>query len=552
MNPNVNAAFALLGRLKDRGISHCVISPGSRSTPLSYVAHQLFETNVVIDERDNGFLALGIAQATGVAPICITTSGSAPSHLFPAVAEAFNSNVGMIVISADRPFELRSVGAAQTINQVDLFGTHVRYSFDTKLASEVSDDSYWRDIADDLYFATHESALKRGPAHLNIAFDEHLSPDGDETLCHSEEQSDEESFGLPEEQASRHSEEQSDEESLNLSQYNSGVITLGRNSHVSFETLKSLSESTGYPILADITSNARHDDAVITNYDSIARTSEFDPLVPEVILQFGDPLGSKVWNQKVKLSKLIAFKKYDDGRDPQLQASQTIISDDLPVILSVPSDSPVILSERSESKDLYELSNQCSENLSDKLKNFPESEPAIFNSLGNTLASFEGNILIGNSMSIRYAEWFWSKTNKNTSIYCNRGTNGIDGTISCATGIALGSKKQTICVLGDVTFAHDLGFLPHAVSIANKYGLNITFVVVDNNGGAIFSHLEQGKNQAMQSSYEEIMQTPTNIDFESVAKAFGCRVRNEIDLKGLKAGVDVVILKADHLSGREF
>lgn len=529
MNPNVNAAFALLGRLKDHGITHCVISPGSRSTPLSYVAHQLFETNVIIDERDNGFLALGIAQATGVAPICITTSGSAPSHLFPAVAEAFNSNVGMIVISADRPHELRSVGAAQTINQVDLFGTHVRYSFDTKLASEVSDDNYWRDIADELYFATHESALKRGPAHLNIAFDEHLSPDGDETYT----------AAIPSEAEGS---DRSDDGSLDLSQYDTGVITLGRNSHISLEALKSLSESTGFPILADVTSNARHDEVAITNYDAVARSSDFKRMIPEIILQFGDPLGSKVWNHKVKPAKLIAFKKYDDERDPHLQASQTIICSDLPVILS----------KRIESKDLLTLSKKCSEEITSKFNIFPDSEPALFNDLGKTLEDFEGNILLGNSMPIRYAEWFWSKTNKNSTIYCNRGTNGIDGTISCATGIALGSKKQTVCVLGDVTFAHDIGFLPHAVSIANKYDLNITFVVVDNNGGAIFSHLEQGKNEAMQSSYEEIMQTPTNIDFEVVANAFGCKVQNELYLNDLKPGVDVAVLKTDHLSGRKF
>lgn len=180
MNPNVLASYALLGRLRDHGVTHAVISPGSRSTPLAFVAYELFDATVVIDERDAGFIALGISESSGQPAVVITTSGSAPTHLFPSVVEAFHSNVGMIVITADRPHEVRGRGAPQTIDQFNMFGSATRYFYDARTPHEEDGVDYWEARADELFDVADGSRNVVGPAHLNMGMNEPLSPDGDE------------------------------------------------------------------------------------------------------------------------------------------------------------------------------------------------------------------------------------------------------------------------------------------------------------------------------------------------------------------------------------
>ena len=559
MNPNVNASFALLGRLKDLGVTNCVVSPGSRNTPLAYVANILFDTISVIDERDAGFFALGISQASGTAPIVITTSGSAPAHLLPSVCEAYNSNLGMIVISADRPLELRKVGAPQTVNQVNLFGSHARYSFDTILASEVTDNKYWTDIADDIYGTVNLVGDIRGPAHLNIAFNDWLTPDGDEKYKSFDSLRSLQMTGdvvLSEAEGSFNS--------LDLLKMlenaTNGIITMGRNSFVDTSKVLELSHTLNWPILADITSGGRSMPEAISNYDTIARSSEIDNIFPEYILQFGEALGSKAWNQKIilKKTKVFAIKCFDDGRDPYSYITNSLILENPNFLLDSLIEN-VDKQSNEYKKGFKELSLKCNDLIVDLLDNEISSEPKIFKDLHSVFSSHHGdyNILLGNSMPIRYAEWLWNGITPNIDIYCNRGANGIDGAISTSTGIGYASSSQTIGIFGDVTFTHDIGFLPHCVKLANEYGINFIFVVIDNDGGAIFSHLDQGNNSPLKESYTKLIQTPTEIDFEKVSEAFGARTGSSLDefkfaLSNNQPGVDVIVLKAEHLSGRTF
>ena len=187
------------------------------------------------------------------------------------------------------------------------------------------------------------------------------------------------------------------------------------------------------------------------------------------------------------------------------------------------------------------------------------SEPKVFNDLHSVFTSHHGdyNILLGNSMPIRYAEWLWNGITPNIDIYCNRGANGIDGAISTSTGIGYASSSQTIGIFGDVTFTHDIGFLPHCVKLANEYGINFIFVVIDNDGGAIFSHLDQGNNSPLKESYTKLIQTPNEIDFEKVSEAFGARTGSSLDefkfaLSNNQPGVDLGGLRIVNISGGTF
>ena len=578
MNANVDACFALLGRLKSLGITHCVISPGGRSTPLAYVANQLFEASVVIDERDAGFVALGLSASTGVAPIVITTSGSAPSHLYPAICEAFNSNLGIIVLSADHPHIERAAGGDQTINQVDLFGTHVRYSFDTKLASDISDKSYWFEISDNIFKTVSSDNINCGPAQLNIAFNKVLTPDGDESYSPG-------SFDIISEEAPEDSERDVGTILKNIcieiESIPNGVITLGRNHYMDISKIQNLSNILDWPIFADGNSNARYIDGVITSYDFMSRQNNFDEIAPSYVLQFGEPLISSTLTKRTNSYKMnvTAFKKFDDGRDPNLNISKSIINNDINFCLDVLIDTLNKNSTGFKNKVLA-FQDDARNKIEILLSTNVNSEPNLFSEigkiLGGTSTSHENtrvansekrshpnqsgepllNILLGNSMPVRYAERLWTYINSNTRVFSNRGTNGIDGSLSTATGIAIGSNSQTLAVLGDVTFAHDLGFLPHANKFAIKNDLNIIFVVIDNAGGAIFSHLPQSTNEYMKDLYNEIVKTDPEIDFNSVAKSFKCRTGHDLnDLKSALSsnnpGVDVIILKTEHYSGRD-
>ncbi len=550
MNPNVCASYALFSRLAAHGVTHCVLSPGSRSTPLAYVANQLFDTTVVIDERDAGFVALGIAESTGRAPVVITTSGSAPTHLYPSVVEAFHSNIALIVISADRPHEVRGRGAAQTIDQVNMFNTSVRYFFDALCPHDESSTEYWEEQADALFEHSSGGGV-HGPVHLNMGMREPLVPDGDE--------------GRPSPTTEIKKTTATYSSQLDrrlLSSAETVVVTLGRNAGVDEDSMVFLMENFIWPQLSDVTSNVRFFPTTITSYDAIMRRSDAKNFIPDLIIQIGDPLTSKIWNEMTSASQIISVTRYDDGRDPHGNISQHIVARDINKFLR---QLATIHHEPSCSFfDEWKLADtQALQTINHVLDDHDNSEPALFAELGVVLNNApQANVLIASSMPIRYAEWLWIRPSSNLTLYSHRGTNGIDGMVSSAYGIAHGSSLPTLCVTGDVAFAHDIGFLSALSQLCESNNECVIYFVVDNGGGAIFRHIGEAHAASLDDSYEKLYQTKPAVDIKAMAGACGAHYvsgSNEECVNAVKdilekkiAGVHVIHAKVDHDSGTAF
>ncbi|HMS24180.1 MAG TPA: 2-succinyl-5-enolpyruvyl-6-hydroxy-3-cyclohexene-1-carboxylic-acid synthase, partial [Acidimicrobiia bacterium] len=531
MNPNVFASYALFSRLASFGVTHAVISPGSRSTPVAYVAHELFDTTVVIDERDAGFVALGIAESTGCIPVVITTSGSAPTHLYPSIAEAFHSNVGMIVITADRPHEVRGRGAPQTIDQINMFSMSVRFFHDTLCPHDEDSDIYWHERADELFSHASGVGSVAGPVHLNMGIREPLVPDGDEKQKY-ESQSVIHASGSPQPDV-RHGvfgfSSSATSERIFLSAIRDliagaqkGIVTIGRNSGLSPADMATLNEVVSWPVLADITSNVRCCENTISAYDTVVRRGDAKQFLPDVVLQFGDPLTSKLFNEFLSPATVVSLRSYDDHRNAYGNASHFIT-------LSEPSMCfdelrTINYQQTPQFTDEWrEAHRQSIDVIAQTAVSASDSEPAFFLKLGKifTECKDEISVLVASSMPIRYAEWLWVRPAESVRVYSHRGANGIDGMISSTYGIAHGSQVPTLCVVGDVAFAHDIGFLSHCAQLTKEKNACVVFFVIDNGGGAIFRHLPQAGNATMADSYEEIMQTPPGIDIEALSRACG-------------------------------
>ena len=546
MNPNIVASYALVAELKSHGVSHCVISPGSRSTPISHAAYELLDSTVVIDERSAGFVGLGIAESTNTPVVVITTSGSAPTHLYPSVVEAFHAHVPMIYISADRPHEVRGRGAPQTIDQSELFSHSVQLFIDSVCPHDNIDDDYWGTIARDLYSASVGHDAIPGPVHLNMGFREPLTPDGDELIHRQgetlsvEKVHDKREVELP--------------DSLRSSR---GLITVGRHFDGDPRDIHALSEATGWPICADILSQLR-DGSVITTYDTIVRRND-KQFLPDIIVEIGEPLTSKKFHEFMAGVETIALKKYKDSRDPYGHHSSEVVASDISQVLKswarLHYEDDPLWRQLWVSAETHSL-----ETIARVIQQQPDSEPAVLAAIGDICAKYQDHlqVLIASSMPIRYAEWFWNKSGPDTCVLSHRGTNGIDGMISSTYGIAHGSCTTTLCVLGDVAFSHDVGFLSAAQQISLGRNESLIFVVIDNAGGAIFRHLDQAQNRTLKNSYAELFQTTPAVDIEKMCHATGVTYIHgtphdyKTVLDDPQPGVTVVHICVEHESGPEF
>ena len=286
MTADLTTSFAvtIVDEFVRAGLTHAVISPGSRNTPLSLalVRDGRVHVDVVLDERSAGFRALGIAVATGRPVLVGCTSGSAAANLHPAVVEAFHARVPLHVCTADRPPELQGVGAPQTIDQTELFGAAVRAFFDAGPPGD--DSSGWRPLAHDAYAAATGSPA--GPVHVNLPFREPLLPTGEPLL------------DVPPIDPTVRPRIRTERDSLaNELASARGVLVAGWGSGVDAATVDAFARRTGWPVLADAISNLRTGPHAITMYESLLRADDWaDAHRPDLVVRIGAPLTSKVAN----------------------------------------------------------------------------------------------------------------------------------------------------------------------------------------------------------------------------------------------------------------
>jgi 2-succinyl-5-enolpyruvyl-6-hydroxy-3-cyclohexene-1-carboxylate synthase len=510
---------AFVAELTKTGVKDVVISPGSRSTPMALVMseHPDLRIHVQVDERCASFYALGIAKASKKPVALLCTSGTAAANYYPAVIEASISRVPLIVLTADRPHELRDVGAPQAIDQIHLYGKNVKWFVEmAPPENSVEMIRYARTVC--ARAAATASSYPAGPVHLNFPFREPLIPIMDEGLFEVGERE-----GGYIDIHSGHlslSAEMFREIGHDLSSYRKGIIICGQMESVEFaDEVMALAAKLQFPIIADPLSQLRSGEHsgtyIIDAYDTFLRNEEAqEVLQPEVIIRFGAMPISKALTIFVKNNREARQLVIDSGggwREPSLLASNMLYCDETVFCKNVRETVEAV--NNSTYFDTWKSVNALTkEKLAEVSKVKELSEGKLFHQLAEMLP--EGSTLfVGNSMPIRDLDSFFLFNNKKIKVMANRGANGIDGVVSTALGAAAVSAQPCYLVLGDLTFYHDM----NGLLAAKLYQLNITILLINNNGGGIFSFLPQANEP---KHFETLFGTPLDLDFSHAVKMY--------------------------------
>lgn len=510
------------------GVAHACISPGSRSTAIvtGLLRAPAVRPWVILDERSAGFFALGMARETGCPVILVCTSGTAAANYMPAVVEASLSKIPLIVITADRPPEARDCRSAQTIDQVRMFGSHARWSVDLATPAAGLDlDNYYRTIACRAFATATE--MPAGPVHLNLPMREPLIDVSEERerlarISESESAADKSRSPYARVYPARPSLPPDSIGALadKLRGCDRGLIVCGpaAPSPDAACSIVRLAGRLNWPILADPLSGlraGRHDRSrIVDAYDVLLRDPAFcEANQPDAVIQFGDPPVSKCLGQ---------FLASRSRRSHLMVAEPGTWPDPLQIASDVAQVGTVELCD--SLCDSLDDAPKMSPWLDSWLAASARSRAALDAMLADETTMFEGKVVAelmrlapdgcavhtGNSMPVRDFDTFVGQSDRDTALFCNRGANGIDGVLATALGAAAARKAPTILVLGDLSLLHDIG----ALQIAARYPVHLLVIVINNDGGGIFSFLPQA---SLGDSFETFFATPHGLDFEDAA-----------------------------------
>jgi 2-succinyl-5-enolpyruvyl-6-hydroxy-3-cyclohexene-1-carboxylate synthase len=516
---------AFIDELHRCGVAGACTSPGSRSTPLvlSLARDGRIPVSSHVDERSAAFFALGLAQATGRPAVLACTSGTAAANYTPAVIEAAEAGVPLIVLTADRPPELRDVGAGQTIDQIKLYGSSAKWFFEVGTHDATPARLRWmRQLA----CRAHAAALegRPGPVHLNVALREPLVLDaplegapgdggrGDGAPWTARTVAPQDPAPLVDwlaEQAGGR-----------------GLIVAGRGADGA--ATARLAEALAWPLLADPLSGARRGGAAIAHYDALLRDAGWAARVtPACVLRVGDLPTSKPLRQwlaglNVHVPQL-GLTTAGDWPDPDAALS-AVLALAPSALAAIDQTWPTDLAWLGTWRDADARAQSAIEAT---IGEDDVNEPRIARELA-TAVPVGATVVIAASMPIRDAETFWPVLDAPPRALANRGANGIDGTISTAYGVAAADPgRPTYLLIGDVALAHDVGGL----LAGRRLGVPLTIVVIDNAGGGIFDFLPVATQGA---EYEEHVLTPTGLEIERAASLYGAEYRLVVDVAGLR------------------
>ena len=486
------------------GVRHAVVAPGSRSTPMALALASRAELRVHVfhDERSASFAALGIGMSTGAPAVLLCTSGTAATHFHGAVVEAHQSDVPMIVCTADRPPELRDVGAPQTIDQTNLFGTAVRWFHDPGVPA-IEAAHTWRSLAARAWNSS--SGTRPGPVHLNLPFREPLL--GSPTIV-PEPRGEGWSSELPARTVGR---EDLEVIAARMSGER-GIVIAGAGATPEVLTL---AVALGWPVFADARSGLRvRSSNVIIGFDPLLRCATFTAARrPDVVLRVGQPPASKVLAQWVASlgADVIQLSPTPSVVDPDHNVATTVVGD---VTMHCTVLAKMVTSTDGPWCDEWSAAEEVVQATVSQWLDAHMTEPAVARTVTECLSAGD-NLVVSSSMPIRDVEWFGAAT-EGVSVYSNRGANGIDGVVSTSVGVALGSSARTVLLIGDVACVHDSNGL---WGLAER-GADLRIVVTNNNGGAIFSFLPQAKG-VPDATFELLFGTPHRVSFANLAAAHG-------------------------------
>lgn len=525
---NVDFTTALVSALVSLGLRDVCISPGSRNVPLiaALAANPAIRSWVHLDERSAGFFALGLARATGKPVALASTSGTAAVEYHPALVEASLSGVPLLALTADRPPELRGVGAPQTIDQVGLYGVAVKLSIDLPPPSASSDTTIATSAAEQAWAAA--TSGYPGPVHLNLPFREPLL--------------DTESGIRPAEPTAA---EAGNEPPVDLAalaarlEGKRGLIVAGRAEEPAFaEAAVELAGMLEFPVIADPLSGMRHGlhptDLVLSAGDALVAAGALDEFHPEVVLRFGPvPTSKATWRWLGDHRDVDQILVDIPARDATRSAATTITSSPA-VVAAALAKSIHAPAPAKWTADWADIDRIASGTIDTAVAAAPfPNEPAI---AGAVLAGIpEGTVLtVGSSMPIRDIDTFGGKSARQIKIVGNRGASGIDGLISAALGSAA-SGAPAVALVGDVSAFHDL----NAIATAATLALPLTIVVVNNNGGGIFHFLPHREPGWLDDdAFERFLATPHETDFAAVATALGVSGETITARDGLQHALD--------------
>jgi 2-succinyl-5-enolpyruvyl-6-hydroxy-3-cyclohexene-1-carboxylate synthase len=552
-NPSQALATTLVDEFVRNGLTHAVLAPGSRSAPLALAlaAERRIELHVNFDERSAGFLALGLARATDRPSLLVCTSGSAAANFLPAVIEATNDGVPLIVLTADRPPELRGTGANQTIDQLKLYGDAVRWFCEVGSAeAHPALPPYWRSTACRAATeATGAGGGAPGPVHLNLAFREPLVP---EVVDGFDLDTSGRAEGRPWTETKRQVSLVPDSEVEELAglieSAERGVIVAAAGSPEAGPLL-ALARRVGYPVLAEPASNARTEEPSIAHYEALLRSDSFRAHHrADLVLRFGKTgLSRSLGRYLESCGKHVGIVRPGMWLDPQRLADKLLHGSGEHLCNSLIERVPARDSDWLRSWAVAD--GAASLALSEYLDEQDEAtEPGAARALAAILPD-ETNLVVGSSMPVRDLDTVM-ELRSGLHIFGNRGTNGIDGFVSTVAGIAAGSGRPTAALCGDLTLLHD----QNGLFAARSLEVPCVFVVVNNDGGGIFSFLEQA---AFPEHFERVFGTPQGVTFEAVARVAGCgfeRVMRASELRDSVAarlglgGVHLIEVRTDRSS----
>lgn len=533
---------------KTHNVKHIIISPGSRNAPLTigFTHDEFFNCYSIVDERCAGFFALGIAQQIQEPVALVCTSGSALLNYYPAISEAYYSNIPLLVLSADRPKHLIDIGDGQTIKQKNVYGEHVLYSANLKLDIK---DKELKTAADDLpimrsienklerflglqkdiqshneseiHDAITIARLKSGPVHINIPFDEPLYETVDELSINPKP------FSISDRT------EKIDEFEIKslLDVWHSAkrkMILVGvlQPNSIEEQWIQELADDDSILVFTETTSNLHHPDFFpgIDKMIAPLEEEELQLLQPDILLTFGGLVVSK----KIK-AFLRQYKPEDHWHVDLFKANDTFFNLDKHIKLTPNTFLKTFLPQvthhtKSDYKTNWLKVRQKRRKLHDDyIKTIPFSDFTVFNVLLKSIPK-QSNLQVGNSSAIRYTQLF--QLRKDIAVFCNRGTSGIDGSTSTAIGAAVANKLRTTFVTGDLSFFYDSNALWN-----NYIPRNFRIIVINNQGGGIFRILPGHKNT---ENFDTFFETKHQLTAKQLCEMYGfeyVKATNELSLE---------------------
>ncbi|WP_246095015.1 2-succinyl-5-enolpyruvyl-6-hydroxy-3-cyclohexene-1-carboxylic-acid synthase [Salinicoccus cyprini] len=490
--------FTLIDLLQSYGMREVVISPGSRSTPIALAAelHPDIRTYIHPDERSAAFFALGLSKE-GRSPVgLICTSGTAAANYMPAIAEADLSHVPLIALTADRPHELRDVGAPQAINQRNMYRNYIRYYTELPIADAHPSHSDMLETKI-LQCAQHFQGVDRGPVHINVPIREPLMPDMTRTdLFHRTPRA------MPEYSVAL---------SSGLHFEGHGLVIIGETAD-DLESVSSVLDRENLTVIADPRQHIRRTlPNVITHHDLIfsnLNQEQLKRLEAEVdfIIRIGEPLTSKVTNQFLSKTGIpqYLFSEYQQLKTFPATPQAAYVGP----IGTLVGNTGFTNAGGGPKSWLTELDRRISNRVEAYVTDYEDEGRFMYEIIRHT--DPDRSLFLSNSMPIRDGERY--DLDNTQKIYANRGANGIDGVVSTALGMAV--KTPITLIIGDIALYHDM----NGLIMSKLEGIDINIIVFNNNGGGIFSFLPQSENK---DYFERLFGTPLDLDFKHAADLYG-------------------------------